>query len=70
MHFGRLMIYWRLERKAYPSDVTDDEWVSVSPYLTLMTEYARLPDTLAGLHCLVFAILLLKRFVELMMQSA
>jgi hypothetical protein len=59
-----------MERKAYPSDVTDDEWVFVSPYLTLMTEYVRLSHTLAGLHCLVFAILLLKRFLELMMQSA
>src|SRR5918999_5582019 len=24
-------------RKAYPSDVTDDEWAFVAPYLTLMT---------------------------------
>jgi transposase len=30
----------------------------------------RLPETLAGLHFLAFTILLLKRFVELMMQSA
>jgi len=29
-----------MERKAYPSDVTDDEWVFVAPYLTLMTEEA------------------------------
>jgi len=26
------------ERKAYPSDVSDDEWAFVAPYLTLMTE--------------------------------
>ena len=26
-----------MERKAYPSDVTDDEWAFVAPYLTLMT---------------------------------
>jgi len=24
-------------RKPYPSDVTDDEWAFVAPYLTLMT---------------------------------
>lgn len=29
-----------MERKAYPSDVTDDEWAFVAPYLTLMTEDA------------------------------
>ena len=27
-------------RKPYPSDVSDDEWVFVAPYLTLMTEDA------------------------------
>lgn len=27
-------------RKAYPSDVSDDEWAFVAPYLTLMTEDA------------------------------
>ncbi len=27
-------------RKPYPSDVTDDEWAFVAPYLTLMTEAA------------------------------
>src|SRR4029453_10578022 len=26
-----------MERKAYPSDVADDEWALVAPYLTLMT---------------------------------
>ncbi len=26
------------ERKAYPSDVNDEEWAFVAPYLTLMTE--------------------------------
>ncbi|MGE0539505.1 MAG: transposase, partial [Dehalococcoidia bacterium] len=24
-------------RKAYPTDVTDEEWAFVAPYLTLMT---------------------------------
>jgi transposase len=28
------------ERKAYPSDVSDEEWMFVIPYLTLMTEEA------------------------------
>src|ERR1051325_9130408 len=27
-------------RKAYPSDVSDDEWAFVAPYLTLMTPEA------------------------------
>jgi len=27
-------------RKAYPSDISDDEWAFVAPYLTLMTEEA------------------------------
>lgn len=29
-----------MNRKAYPSDVSDDEWAFVSPYLTLMREDA------------------------------
>jgi transposase len=29
-----------MNRKAYPSDVSDDEWAFVAPYLTLMTEDA------------------------------
>ena len=29
-----------MERKVYPSDVSDDEWAFVAPYLTLMTEDA------------------------------
>ena len=29
-----------MERKAYPTDVSDDEWAFVAPYLTLMTEEA------------------------------
>ena len=27
-----------MNRKAYPSDVSDDEWAFVVPYLTLMTK--------------------------------
>src|SRR5262245_20003240 len=30
----------RMARAAYPSDVSDDEWAFVAPYLTLMTEEA------------------------------
>src|SRR6266536_1207363 len=29
-----------MNRKAYPSDVTDEEWAFVAPYLTLMTQDA------------------------------
>jgi transposase len=29
-----------MDRKAYPSDVSDDEWAFVAPYLTLMTDEA------------------------------
>jgi transposase len=29
-----------MERKVYPSDVSDDEWAFVAPYLTLMSETA------------------------------
>lgn len=29
-----------MKRKAYPSDVSDEEWALVAPYLTLMTEDA------------------------------
>lgn len=29
-----------MERKTYPTDVSDDEWAFVAPYLTLMTETA------------------------------
>ena len=29
-----------MERKTYPTDVSDDEWAFVAPYLTLMTEDA------------------------------
>lgn len=36
------------ERKAYPSDVSDEEWAFVAPYLTLMTEDA--PQRTHGLR--------------------
>ncbi|HLW92631.1 MAG TPA: IS5/IS1182 family transposase, partial [Roseiarcus sp.] len=30
-----------IRRKPYPSDVSDEEWSLVAPYLTLMREDAR-----------------------------
>jgi transposase len=49
-----------MNRKAYPSDVSDDEWAFVAPYLTLMKEDApqrehSLRDVLNGLRWLVRA---------------
>ena len=29
-----------MKRRAYPSDVSDEEWALVAPYVTLMTETA------------------------------
>ena len=31
-----------MEHKAFPSDVTEDEWALVAPYLTLSTENVRM----------------------------
>ena len=36
----------------------------------LARDYERLPETLAGLHFLAFAVLMLKRFVEIIVQSS
>jgi len=49
-----------MERKAYPSDVSDEEWAFVAPYLTLITEDApqrdyRLREVFNGLRWLVRA---------------
>lgn len=41
-----------------------------SRFRRLARDYERLPETLAGLHFLAFAILMLKRFVQLMAQSS
>lgn len=35
-------------RKAYPIDVSDDEWTLVAPYLTLVSKEAQQPS----IHCL------------------
>jgi hypothetical protein len=42
----------------------------VARFRRLARDDERVPETLAGLHFLAFAILLLKRFVALMMQSS
>jgi transposase len=47
-----------MERQIYPSDVSDDEWSFVAPYLTLMTEDApqrehRLREVFNGLRWIV-----------------
>lgn len=47
-----------MDRKAYPSDVSDEEWAFVAPYLTLMTEDApqrehRLREVFNGLRYVV-----------------
>ena len=49
-----------MERQAYPTDVSDDEWAFVAPYLTLMTEDApqrdhSLREVFHGLRWLVRA---------------
>jgi transposase len=49
-----------MERKPYPSDMTDEEWAVVAPYVTLMTEDApqrdhSLREVLNGLRWLVRA---------------
>src|SRR5215510_9649960 len=49
-----------MSRKPYPSDVSDDEWAFVAPYLTLMTEDApqrdhSLREVFNGLRWLVRA---------------
>lgn len=49
-----------MKRKRYPSDVTDDEWAFVAPYLTLMREDApqrehALRDVFDGLRWLIRA---------------
>jgi transposase len=49
-----------MERKSYPSDISDDEWAFVASYLTLMTEEApqrlySLREVFNGLRWLVRA---------------
>src|SRR5215471_17585156 len=49
-----------MQRRAYPSDVSDEEWSLVAPYLTLMTEEApqrehQLREVFKGLRWIVRA---------------
>jgi len=49
-----------MNRKGYPSDVTDEEWVFAASYLTLMTEEApqrlsSLREVFNGLHWIMRA---------------
>jgi len=51
-----------MNRKTYPSDVSDEEWAFVAPYLTLMKEDAPQREhslrQVFKLHFVAFAILL------------
>jgi transposase len=50
--------------------VVERSFAWAARFRRLTRDYERLPATLAGLHFLAFAILLLRRFVELMVHSA
>jgi transposase len=50
--------------------VVERSFAWAARFRRLARDYERLPDTLAGLHFLAFAILLLKRFVSIAVQSA
>jgi transposase len=50
--------------------VVERSFAWTTRFRRLVRDYERLPETLAGLHFLAFAILMLKRIVMLMMQSA
>jgi len=50
--------------------VVERSFAWAARFRRLARDYERLPETLAGLHFLVFVILMLRRFVELMSQSA
>jgi len=49
--------------------VVERSFAWTTRFRRLVRDYERLPDTLAGLHFLAFAILMLKRAVMLMLQS-
>jgi transposase len=48
--------------------VVERSFAWVTRFRRLAREYERLPETLAGLHFLAFAILMLKQLVELLIQ--
>jgi transposase len=49
--------------------VVERSFAWATRFRRLVRDYERLPETLAGLHFLVFAILMLKRVVMLMVRS-
>lgn len=50
--------------------VVERSFAWVARFRRLVRDYERLPETLAGMHFLSFAVLLLSRFVRLMAESA
>ncbi len=50
--------------------VAERSFAWLARFRRLARDYERLPETLAGLHLLAFAVLMLKRFVTLMAQYA
>lgn len=52
-------------RKPLRRWVVERSFVWMARFRRLARDYERLPETLAGLHYLVFAILMLKNFVNL-----
>jgi transposase len=50
--------------------VVERSFAWATRFRRLVRDYERLPETVAGLHFLAFAIILLKRFVTLLLQSA
>ena len=50
--------------------VVERSFAWLARFRRLARDYERLPETLAGLHLLAFAVLLLRRFVTLMAQNA
>ena len=50
--------------------VVERSFAWAARFRRLARDYERLPETLAGLHYLAFAVLMLKRFIEMMFQSS
>jgi transposase len=50
--------------------VVERSFAWAARFRRLARDYERLPQTVKGLHFLVFGVLILKRFVELMAQSS
>jgi hypothetical protein len=50
--------------------VIDGSFAWMARFRRLARDYERLPETLAGLHFLAFAILMLARVIHVILQSA